>query len=114
MSATTRVGGSVAMITAYARAWAHNFAHDKDVNFLVKLAATGAEWEYAAAPSEDWFEVPNYVPDEHWDKVNKEVVGELEAKRIVAVSRGEVVGLIAIDWRCRQRKIWLCQGTYYF
>ena len=96
MASTEEVGGSVAMITQYARAWARNFAHDPDVHFLVKLAATGAQWEYSTEPSEDWFEVPNYVPDEHWDKVDESMRDDITTKRIVAVSSGRVVGLIAI------------------
>jgi hypothetical protein len=96
MLETERVGGNIADITLHARKWAQHFEHDKDVRYLVQLAATGASWVYREAPSEEWFAVPNYVPDDHWDKVNDNVQAEREAGRIVAVSKDKVVGLIAI------------------
>lgn len=98
---TEDVGGVVSKLTLATPHWITLFKGDHDYRYLVEGCAYGFSWDSLDPP--EWYEVPNYVPNEHIPKVTERIQEELAGGRIVKAEKSMVCGLAAIGVVDKQR-----------
>jgi len=98
---TEQVGGKVAEITLATAQWIKLFEEDEDHKFLIEGAAYGFTWQ--ADDPKEFYEIPNYVEQEHEQKVTERVSEMLAKGHIVRSNRESVCGIAAIGVVDKQR-----------
>ena len=95
-------GATVAKQTKHAVLIAGLLKDDPDRDFLVRTAALGGAWSYTDPP--DWYEVENYVSEEHVPLVDDVFSDESTAGRVIDASLLPLKGLSAVGCVLKERK----------
>lgn len=98
---TESAGAQISELTKSTPQWCETFAQDPDKRFLLDGCAYGFTWEAHDPP--EFYEVENFVPPEHEQKVTLRVNEELSAGRIVTATRNQVCGIAATGVVDKQR-----------
>lgn len=101
IQSTLDVGGKVSKLTQSVPAWIKLLKDDEDFQFLLDGCAYGFTWE-SSDPAE-FFEVPNYVPAEHEQKITERIAAEVAAGRYILTSKDKVHGISAMGVVDKQR-----------
>eukprot|EP00976_Prorocentrum_cordatum_P058353 1172568-Prorocentrum_minimum.AAC.1 len=101
MANTIKAGGKISKLTLSIPAWIFLFKGDEDFQYLLEGCAYGFTWE-ASDPAK-YFEVENYVPQEHFFRVSERIEKEFEAGNLILSDKKSVCGLSAIGIVDKQR-----------
>jgi hypothetical protein len=95
IAATLTVGGQVAPVTLQVAETIDILRDDEvDGRYVIESFAYGATWNYTEPTA--FNQVPNYVPEEHWNRMDQEIQTEVETGRYVITSANLVVGISAV------------------
>eukprot|EP00238_Polyblepharides_amylifera_P012999 CAMPEP_0196599696 /NCGR_PEP_ID=MMETSP1081-20130531/94993_1 /TAXON_ID=36882 /ORGANISM="Pyramimonas amylifera, Strain CCMP720" /LENGTH=79 /DNA_ID=CAMNT_0041925481 /DNA_START=214 /DNA_END=453 /DNA_ORIENTATION=+ len=71
--------------------WIEAFKGDPEYDFLISGVTDGFDFPFSPPESVDYFEVENYVPDVHIQKVTETVRREIDLGRQVVVPNDYVI-----------------------
>ncbi|KAK3272920.1 hypothetical protein CYMTET_18818 [Cymbomonas tetramitiformis] len=80
-------GASVPPTTMHPCRMAAAFQSDPDSTFLVRGAACGVDFPFSPVPADTFYTVENYVADDQWSAMQKEIVKEKSAGNVVDVRK---------------------------
>lgn len=89
------MGGAIPEVIIQARRWEQVFANDMDADFLIGGVTSGFEFSYKPIECQ-FYEVPNYVEDEHAHKVDAALADEFAKGRVVEVPKEFLRGCSAL------------------
>jgi hypothetical protein len=96
VSRTLEVGGTLSNLTLHLANYIYLFREDSDSQFLISSVAFGVDMDYTPPADTSFYHVPNYVKEEHEDKVDKQIRREISEGRIVRITRDKAIGISAI------------------
>jgi hypothetical protein len=76
-------------------AWIKHFAEDADFEELFKIVTTGFSCAFDELPQK-WYQVDNYVPEQHKPVVTKALQKEIDARRYMPVEPNSMPGIAAL------------------
>ena len=98
-------GASVPPMTMHPCRMAAACQDDPDSAFLVRGAACGVGFPFSPVPADTFYTVSNYVADDQWSAMQKEIVKEKSAGNVVAVQKHwKVQGFSAVGIVEKERK----------